>query len=72
MSMEPETRDFLVRIALSLSMGLLWLLVNSTVGIFMGYAFFDEAPQWYNYVYWVFLVGSFLALIFWYKKKWDL
>ena len=69
--MERETRDFLLKIASTLSMGLLWLLINSTVGIFLGYGFFTGSPTLANYIFYVWFVGSFIWLVFYYKRKWD-
>ena len=69
--MENDTRDFLVKIASSLSMGLLWLVINSTVGIYFGLGFFEGSPSWKNIVFYVWFVGSFVWLVFYYKKKWD-
>lgn len=70
--MEPEVRDFLVRIATSLSVGLLWLLINSTVGIALNFAFFDGRPGIGNYIFYIWFVGSFIGLIIYYKRKWKL
>jgi hypothetical protein len=68
--MEPDVRAFLVRIANSIAMVLLWMLVNMVAGIKYNLAFFEQAPKWYNYLYYVWLVGS-LALLLWYlKNKW--
>lgn len=69
--MEPEARNFLVKIASSLSMGLLWMLVNMTIGIYLNYAFFDHSPSLGNYLFYIWFVASFLLLIFYYKRKWN-
>ena len=69
-NMEDETRDFLVRIATSISVGVLWLLINSTVGIGFGFAFFDVKPGIGNYIFYVWFIGSFIALIIYYRRKW--
>ncbi|MEO6672096.1 MAG: hypothetical protein ABIN93_01590 [Ginsengibacter sp.] len=68
--METETRDFLVKIATSLSMGLLWLLVNTTTGIAFNLAFFDNKPSIGNYIFYAWFIGSLIALIIYYRKKW--
>jgi hypothetical protein len=68
--MEPEVKAFLLRIVQSLSMTMVWLLINMTVGIYFNYAFFDEKPTLGNYIYGVFLIGSFILLIIYLKRKW--
>lgn len=68
--MEPEVKAFLLRIVQSLSMTMVWLLINMTVGIYFNYAFFDDTPTLGNYIYGVFLVGSFILLLIYLKQKW--
>lgn len=70
--MEPEVKNFLSRIATSLSVGLLWLLVNTTIGIGFNFAFFEDKPTTGNYIFYCwFLVSLFLLIVF-YRKKWKL
>ncbi|MEO6456298.1 MAG: hypothetical protein ABIN97_19635 [Ginsengibacter sp.] len=69
-NMETETRDFLVKIATSLSVGLLWMLINTTIGIAFNLAFFDSKPGIGNYIFYVWFIGSFIALVIYYRKKW--
>jgi hypothetical protein len=68
--MEPEIRAFLVRIANSIAMVLLWMLVNMVAGIKYNLAFFEHAPKWYNYLYYAWLVGSLALLLRYLKNKW--
>jgi hypothetical protein len=68
--MESETRDFLAKIATSISVTLLWLLVNSTIGIAFNFAFFEKRPTTGNYIFYVWFLISLVALIFYYRKKW--
>jgi hypothetical protein len=68
--MEPEIRAFLVRVANSIAMTLLWMLVNMVAGIRYNLAFFEQAPKWYNYLYYIWLVGSLVLLIIYLKRKW--
>ena len=70
-NMEPEVRNFLVKVASSLSLGLLWLLVNSTVGIYFNYAFFEHTPSVENYLFYVWLLLSLTFLIIYYRRKWN-
>ena len=39
--MEDDVKEFLVKIMQSISMGLVWLLVNMSIGIYYGFAFFE-------------------------------
>ncbi len=68
--MEPEVREFLVKIMQSISMGMVWLLINMSIGIYYGYAFFEDSPTAGNYIYWTAFLASFVALILYLKKKW--
>jgi ABC-type glycerol-3-phosphate transport system permease component len=70
--MEDETREFLVRILNTIAIVLVWMMVNVFIGIYKGYAFFEENPGWTNYVYYVFLAISFIALVIHLKRKWKL
>jgi len=68
--MEPEVREFLVKIMQSISMGLVWLLINMSIGIYYGYAFFEGSPTIGNYIYYIAFLVSLVALILYLKKKW--
>lgn len=68
--MEPDVKEFLLRIVQTISMAIVWLLINMSVGIYFGFAFFDDTPSLGNYIYYVWFVVSFGSLIFYFKKKW--
>jgi hypothetical protein len=68
--MEPDTRIFLLKIATSLSVGLLWLLINSTIGIGLNFAFFENKPGLGNYIFYGWFLISLTFLIFYYRRKW--
>jgi len=72
MGMEDETREFLVRILNTVAIVLLWMMANVFIGIYKGFAFFEESPDWTNYVYYVFLLASLIALLIHLKRKWKL
>lgn len=67
---EPETRDFLKRIMQTVSMGMLFLLVHMTVGIYFNWAFFEEEIHTGNIAYYFFLIVSLTALIYYYYRMW--
>lgn len=72
MSMEDETRDFLVLIINTISKVLLWMMVNVFVGIYFGFAFFEVNPDWRNVLYYIFFVVSLFLLGRHLKNKWKL
>ncbi len=68
--MEPDIRAFLIRIVQSISMGILWLLLNMSIGIYFGFAFFEGSPTIGNYIYYVAFLASLFFLIKYLIKKW--
>ena len=68
--MEPDVKEFLIRIMQTISMALVWLLINMSVGIYYGFAFFEQRPSLGNYIYYVCFLLSFAWLIHYFKKKW--
>ena len=70
--MEPEVKKFFSKIVNSLSVGLLWMLVNSTLGIAFNLAFFEGRPTLGNYLFYAWFLVSLVALLLFYKKIWNL
>ena len=70
MGMEPDVQDFLVRILNSLSVAMVWLLVNMTIGIYFGLAFFEDKPSLWNYIFYVWFLISLGLLLLYFRKKW--
>ena len=70
MGMEPEVTEFLKKIANSIAMVLLWMLVNTIVGIKYGLAFFEDKPSWQNYIYYAGAIITLLLVLRYLKKKW--
>jgi hypothetical protein len=68
--MEPEVRAFFVRILSSLTMGLIWMIVNMWAGIYLGWMFFEGSMKTGNIVFYAFMVISFAALIWYYVRTW--
>ena len=69
--MEPGIREFFKRLVTTISLLILWMAVNTTIGIKYNFAFFEDKIHWYNYVFYVWLVVTFVALIWFYKKLWE-
>ncbi len=68
--MEPDVRLFLLTILNTIAMGMVWLLLNMTFGIYYGFAFFEDMPTLGNYIYGAFFLSSLVLLIRYLKKKW--
>ena len=71
-SMEPDVRDFLVKIANSLAISLFWMIANAIIGIAFNYAFFDDTPTLGNYIFYAWFLLSLGGLLFYLKRKWNL
>ena len=68
--MDKDTKDFLVRILQSISLVLLWMMLNTFFGIQKGLLFLDEGVTKWHIIYYVFLVGSAVAIFIYLYKKW--
>lgn len=67
---EPDVKDFLKRIVSSLFLGLFWLILNMTFGIYFGFLFVNGKISAGNIIFYVFLFGSLFLLIRFYYKTW--
>lgn len=67
---EQKVIRFLMRIVRTLSVGLLWMLLQVVGGIMTGYAFIEDRFTWKNGVYYVAFLLSLGALIYYYYKLW--
>ncbi len=52
--MDPEVLAYLNRISRTIGFTLVWMGLNSTLGIMLGYAFVEADWQWFNYLYYFF------------------
>lgn len=68
--MEDETRIFLVKIANSIAMILLWMMTNVFFGIYKQLGFFDGTPTWKNWLYYILAIASLVWVIFYLVRKW--
>ena len=69
-SMENDTRRFLNKIITTLGLGLLWLFINMTMGIYNRWFFFNNKPTTGNYIYYAWAVLSLIGLLLLYRKIW--
>ena len=70
MGMEDDTKTFLVNILNTISLVMLWMLVNVYIGIYKDYGFFDKRPNWTNYLFYAFCIISFIFLLRHLRRKW--
>ncbi len=68
--MEPDVGNYLAKILSSISMTLLWMLINSTVGIGLNYAFFENQPKRGNYIFYMWFIVSLFFLTRYLLRKW--
>jgi hypothetical protein len=68
--LEPEVQDFLKRIVSSLFLGLFWLMLNMTLGIYFGLLFVNRKISTGNIIFYIFLLGSLFLLIRFYYRTW--
>lgn len=70
MSMEDETRGFLILVLNSIALVILWMMANMLVGIYIGLAFYEDTPGWKNIVYYILALVSFILLVRRLRSKW--
>lgn len=68
--MEEDARDLLKRTLMTVSLGSLWLLVNSTLGLMLGGFAFDGKPGTWNYIFYGWFMLSLVALVWYFRKIW--
>jgi hypothetical protein len=68
--MEPEVKAFLVKIIKSLSIAILWMLLNMTLGIFFDFGFIHSSVSLANILFYIFLMTSLSALIWYLLRIW--
>jgi hypothetical protein len=68
--MEEDTRAFLLLIVNTIARVLLWMMVHVLIGIYLGYAFFDNQPNWQNIAYYGFFFLSLFWLLKYLKGNW--
>lgn len=68
--MEPEVVAFLKRVGLSMSIAFFWLSINTIVGIKFNLAFIDTKMTVGNVIFYVWMVGSFLGMLWFFVRLW--
>ena len=68
--MDPQVMAFLNRITYSIGFTLLWMFSNSTLGIMLGYAFIQDHWRVSNILFYIYLIGSFVAFMYGLYRQW--
>jgi hypothetical protein len=68
--MEDDAKAFLLRIVRSITVGLLWLLINMTFGLYLGWLVFEGAPTLGNFIFYAWLIISFALMILYFIRTW--
>lgn len=68
--MEPEVRQYLQGIAVSISLILLWMLTLILFGLKLGYFFFEAGHTLGSLIFYAWMLGSGIFLVRWLLKRW--
>lgn len=69
--MDPTTKKYFKMIINSLSFGLMWMIFFISVGLYFKLLIPKGGLGWQNWVFYVFSLVSFIALIRYYIKIWS-
>ncbi len=69
--MEPGVKQYLIRILNTLALGLLWMAVNSTLGIMYDFAFVHEHVTTGNILFFIWFAISLTAYLWWVIRTWS-
>lgn len=72
MGMEDETKELLLKIINTVSIVLIWMIANVYIGIYKGFAFFENKVRLTNYIYYAGFLVTLVVLIIYLKRKWKL
>jgi hypothetical protein len=68
--MEPEVKGYLRRVLFSMLLGLLWLFVNMTLGIYFDLLpIYDRVDVW-NILFYLFFGGSGVLYVWFLRRTW--
>lgn len=68
--MEPKVIQYLKRIVKTIVVGLIWMAINTKIGILNNYAFFEKTPAISNIVFYVWFITSLFFMLFYFFKIW--
>ena len=68
--MDPEVKKYFIKILYSLSLGLFWMALNVTAGIYWGMAIIENRISFINIVFFLLLLSSLALLLYYYYRTW--
>jgi hypothetical protein len=68
--MEPKVIQYLKRIIKTISIGLLWMIINTRLGITSNYAFIEGNIKISNIFFYMWFLISLVAMLFYFYKIW--
>ena len=68
--MDPEVTQYFKKIIKSLFVGLLWLMINITAGIYFELAYSKRYPGFVHILFFTWLVGSLVLLLIYFYRLW--
>lgn len=68
--MEPQIMEYLQRIMRSIGITILWMLLNSTIGLMFGYAYIGTSIHLFNVLFYIFLITTLVGLIYILYRIW--
>jgi hypothetical protein len=68
--MEPDVKKFLVKILNTISFGVLWIIVNATLGIYLQFGFIQGGLTVTNILFYLWMIISLGILINYFYRKW--
>ena len=68
--MEPDIKKYLAKLLNSMSIVLIWLLINAMLRIYLELAFFNDCIQLVNIIFYVWFLASFIFLLYYLYKQW--
>lgn len=68
--MEPDIKKYLAKLLNSMSIVLIWLLINAMLGIYLEWAFFNDGIQLVNIIFYIWFLASFIFLLYYLYKQW--
>ena len=69
--MEVKIIEYLKRILKTIFIGLLWMAVNTKIGIMNNYAFYENKIQTGNILFYIFFIVTLVLLLIFFYKLWN-
>jgi FtsH-binding integral membrane protein len=68
--MEDDAKEFLNKVVRTLTIALLWLMINMTLGIYNRFLIFEDGPTIGNIIFYIWMIISLVLLIWLNYKIW--